>query len=257
MHGSGRFLGVALAAITLSGFSECASCAPDYAREARPAQEVVPAIVVGDAVYLATAGQPRILAIYTAATPPVLARAAVIVVHGSGVHPDWGLINGLRTGLAESGMATLAVQMPVLGADAPREQYAAMFPASNERLAAAVAYLRERGVDRIAIVSHSMGASMADAYLTSSSAATIAAWVPIGMTNGFGSRSAMPVLDVTAEHDFPQVLEGAAKRAAALPRDACSKQISIAGTDHSMENRQKELVAAIVPFLARAFAHQC
>lgn len=257
MRGSGRFLAVALAAITLPGFSERASCAPDYAREARLAQEVVPAIVVGDAVYLATSRQPRILAIYTAASPPVLASAAIIVVHGSGVHPDWGLINGLRTSLAESGMATLAVQMPVLGADAPREQYAAMFPESNERLAAAVAYLRERGFDRIAIVSHSMGASMADAYLASSSAATIAAWVPIGMMNGFGSRAAMPVLDVTAEHDFPQVLEGAAKRATALPRDACSKQISIAGTDHAIENRQKELVAAIVPFLARAFARQC
>jgi pimeloyl-ACP methyl ester carboxylesterase len=257
MHGSGRFLGVALAAITLSGFSECASCAPDYAREARLAQEVVPAIVVGDAVYLATAGQPRILAIYKAATPPLLVRAAVIVVHGSGVHPDWGLINGLRTGLAESGMATLAVQMPVLDADAPREQYTALFPESNERLAAAVAYLRERGVDRIAIVSHSMGASMADAYLASSSAATIAAWVPIGMMNGFGSQPAMPVLDVTAERDFPQVLAGAAKRAAALPQDGCSKHVSIAGTGHTMENRQKQLVAAIVPFLARAFAGQC
>jgi len=257
MRGIGRFSGVALLAIMLTGLPEFAFCAPDYAREARLAQEVVPAIVVGDAVYLATLRQPRVLAIYTVATPPALAGAAVIIVHGSGVHPDWGLINGLRTGLAESGMATLAVQMPVLGADAPREQYAAMFPESNGRLAAAVAYLRERGVDRIAIVSHSMGASMADAYLASSSAANVSAWVPIGMMNGFGSRPAMPVLDVTAEHDFPQVLEGAAKRATALPWDACSKQISIAGTDHTMENRQRELVAAIVPSLARAFAGQC
>jgi hypothetical protein len=33
--------------------------------------------------------------------------------------------------------------------------------------------------------------------------------------------------------------------------------VFIAGTDHYMDNRQKELVAAIVPFLARAFAGQC
>src|ERR1022692_308283 len=104
MHGSGRFLGVALAAITLSGFSEYASCAPDYAREARLAQEIVPAIVVGDAVYLATARQPRVLALYTDASSPAIAKAAAIVVHGVGVHPDWALINGLRTGLAEAGM---------------------------------------------------------------------------------------------------------------------------------------------------------
>jgi alpha/beta superfamily hydrolase len=85
----------------------------------------------------------------------------------------------------------------------------------------------------------------------------LAAWVPIGMMKAFGSRPDMPVLDVIAERDFPQVLDIAPKRAATLPRDACSKQVLIAGTDHYMDNRQKELVAAIVPFLARAFAGQC
>lgn len=248
---------VVLAAITLAGVAEHASCAADYTREARLAQEIVPAIVVGDAVYLTTARQPRVLAIYTESTSPAIAKAAVIVVHGLGLHPDWGLINGLRTGLAEAGMSTLSVQMPVLSADAPRDQYSALFPESGERLAAAVAYLRERGVERIAIVSHSMGASMAAAYLSSASAAKVSAWVPIGMMNAFGSRPEMPVLDVTAERDLPQVLELASKRAASLPRDGCSKHVVIAGADHYMENRQKELVAAIIPFLARAFAGRC
>src|SRR5437660_12470512 len=98
---------------------------------------------------------------------------------------------------------------------------------------------------------------MADAYLSSSSAAKLAAWVPIGRMKAFGSRPNMPVLDVIAERDFPQVLNIAPKRAATLPRDACSKPVLIAGTDHCMGNRQKQLVAAIVPFLARAFADQC
>jgi hypothetical protein len=53
------------------------------------------------------------------------------------------------------------------------------------------------------------------------------------------------------------VQDVAPKRAAILPRDACSKQLVIAGTDHYMDNRQKELVAAIVPFLTRAFAGKC
>ena len=248
---------VVLTAIALTAGAGRAFCAADYAREARLAQEIVPAIVVGDPVYLTTARQPRVLALYTEATSPAMAKAAVIVVHGLGVHPDWALINGLRTELAEAGMSTLSVQMPVLAADAPREQYATLFPESNERLAAAVAYLRERGAERIAIVSHSMGASMADAYLSSSSAAKLAAWVPIGMMKAFASRYEMPVLDVIAERDFPQVLAVAPKRAATLPRDGCSKQVFIAGTDHYMENRRKELVAAMVPFLARAFAGQC
>jgi alpha-beta hydrolase superfamily lysophospholipase len=252
-----RVSAVVLSAIALTVGADRAYCAADYAREARLAQEIVPAIVVGDAVYLATARQPRVLALYTDASSPTIVKAAVIVVHGVGVHPDWALISGLRTGLAEAGMSTLSVQMPVLSADAPREQYATLFPESNDRLAAAVSYLRERGAERIAIVSHSMGASMVDAYLSSSSAAKLAAWVPIGMLKAFGSRPDMPVLDVIAERDFPQVLSIAPKRAAMLPRDGCSKQMFIAGTDHYMDNRQKELVAAIVPFLARAFAGQC
>jgi hypothetical protein len=33
--------------------------------------------------------------------------------------------------------------------------------------------------------------------------------------------------------------------------------VFIAGTDHYMDNRQKELAAAIVPFLARALTGQC
>jgi alpha-beta hydrolase superfamily lysophospholipase len=257
MHRLCRASAIAVAAMVLSGVADRASCAADYAREARLAQEIVPAIVVGDPVYLATPRQPRVLALYTEATPPALAKAAVIVVHGVGVHPDWGLINGLRSGLAAAGISTLSVQMPVLSADAAREQYATLFPESTERLAAAVAYLRERGAERIAIVSHSMGASMADAYFSSSSAVKLSAWVPVGMLIAPRLRPGMPVLDVIAEHDFPQVLDLAPKRVATLPRDQCSRQVFIAGTDHYMDNRQKELVAAIVPFLKRAFEGRC
>lgn len=246
-----------LIAIALAPFSGHALCAADYDREARLAQEVVPAIVVGEAVYLETTRQSQVLAIHTRASPPAIAGAGVIVVHGAGVHPDWGLINGLRTGLAEAGMSTLSVQMPVLDGGAPRDQYTPLFPESTSRIAAAVAYLRQQGATRIAIVSHSMGASMVDAYFASSSPAKLAAWVPIGMMNPFGTRPAMPVLDVTAERDFPQVLEAAPRRAAALPRDGCSQEVRIMGTDHFMENRQKELVATIVPFLERALTGGC
>lgn len=248
---------VALVAIALTLNAGHARSAADYDREARLAQEIVPTIVVGDAVYLETARRPRVLAILTEATSPAIAGAAVIVVHGAGVHPDWGLINGLRTGLAEAGMSTLSVQMPVLETGAAREQYTPLFPESTERIAAAVAYLRKQGATRIAVVSHSMGASMVDAYFASSSPAKLAAWVPIGMMNLFGTRPAMPVLDVTAERDFPQVLEAAPGRAGALPRDGCSKEVRIMGTDHFMDNRQKELVATIAPFLARALAGGC
>ena len=46
------------------GFSLAGAAPPDYAREDRWADEIVPAIVVGEAVYLATPARSRVLAIY-------------------------------------------------------------------------------------------------------------------------------------------------------------------------------------------------
>jgi pimeloyl-ACP methyl ester carboxylesterase len=247
--------GCVVAAAAIFGLNAGAvDAAADYAREQRWAAEIVPAILVGDAVYLSTPSQPRVLALYTDVMKP---KGGVIVVHGLGVHPDWGLIGGIRTGLADAGFATLSVQMPVLAATASRDDYVALFPEAGERIAAAVAFLKGRGIDRIAIVSHSMGASMVNAYLAGADAARIDAWVPIGMLIDFSVAPREPVLDVTADEDFPQVREAAPRRAAQSPRDACTGRIVIAGTDHYMANRQKELVAAIAPFLQRVFAGRC
>ena len=49
----------------------------------------------------------------------------------------------------------------------------------------------------------------------------------------------------------------APRRAAKSPGDGCTSHMVIAGADHYMANRQKELVAAIVPFLQRVFAGRC
>jgi pimeloyl-ACP methyl ester carboxylesterase len=147
--------------------------------------------------------------------------------------------------------------MPVLAVDALREDYNAIIPQADERIAVAIAWLKRRGVERVAIVAHSLGAAMSNAYLGSPATDKIDAWVVIGMGVGFDAAPRQPVLDVEAQFDFPQVQESALLRAAKLPRDSCSRHVVIAGTDHAMENRWKELVAAIVPFLDRAFARRC
>ncbi len=231
-----------------------AFAAPDYAREERWASEVVPGIVVGDAVWLATPSRARVLALYTEAPG---SKGGVILVHGLGVHPDWGLIGGLRTGLADAGFTTLSVQMPVLAVEAPRDAYAALQLEADERIAAAVAFLRAHSTRRIAVVAHSVGASMVNAYLASRNATRIDAFVPIGMWGEFAVAPREPVLDLTADGDFPQVRESSPRRRTMLPRDACSAQVVIAGADHYMANRNKELVAALVPFLQRALMATC
>ena len=227
----------------------------DYAREGRWAQEIVPSIVVGDAVWLATPARAKVLAILT--EPPGAFKGGVIVIHGLGVHPDFGMIGGVRTYLAEAGYATLSVQMPVLGAFASRDDYAVTLPAAAERIAAAIAFLRAKGIARIAIVSHSVGATMADAYLAQPNAATVDAWVPIGMFIDFSSSPKEPVEDIVAENELVQVIAAVPLRAKRLPRDACSRALTIAGTDHYFENRQKELAAAIAAFLDRVFSGRC
>ena len=52
--------------------------------------------------------------------------------------------------------------MPVLAADARGEQYPPLFAEAVERLQAAVAFLRDKGHRKIAVVSHSLGARMSN-----------------------------------------------------------------------------------------------
>ena len=112
-------LGAALLAAQLA-FAQA-----DYARERRWADEITPAILVGDPVYLAQKNGHQFLAIWA---PNPKAVAGVIFVHGLGVHPDWGLINPLRSQLSEQGYATLSVQMPVLMAEMRADSYLPLFP---------------------------------------------------------------------------------------------------------------------------------
>ena len=229
--------------------------ATDYAREERWAQEVAPAIVVGDPVYLATPTRAKVLAILV--EPSGAAKGGVVIVHGLGVHPDWGLNGGLRTRLADAGFVTLSVQMPVLAADANRDDYGSTLPEASERIAAAIRYLREKGLRKIAIVSHSYGATMVNAYLARPDALAVDAWVAIGMFGTFDAMPREPVLDIVAEHDANEVRADSRRRAHEPPGDRCSRQLTIDGTDHYFDNRLSRLAATIAAFLERAFSGGC
>ena len=234
-------------------------CAPalaaDYAREERWAQEIAPAIVVGDAVYLSTPLRPRVFAIL--AERAGIPKGAVVIVHGLGVHPDWGLNGGIRTRLADAGFVTLSVQMPVLASGATRDDYRATLPEASQRIAAALRYLREKRVAKIGIVAHSFGATMVNAYLASPGALDIDAWVAIGMFGSYDAKPKEPVLDIVAERDFDEVRAAATQRAGDPTRMKCSRSMTIADTDHYFDNRQAELAAAIGAFLERVFEARC
>jgi predicted alpha/beta-hydrolase family hydrolase len=244
---SAAFFAAAILALWLLGSRACFAQA-DYAREKRWADEITPAILVGDPVYLELQSGHKFLVIHA---PNPQARAGVIVVHGIGVHPDWGLINALRSRLAEQGYATLSVQMPVLAADARAEQYPPLFPEAAARLRAAVAFLHSKGHRKIAVVSHSMGSRMTDFFLNEDPPPQIDAWVAIGMPEGFTARLGfkVPVLDLYGENDLPAVLQNAEKRAAVLHAIRGSGQIQVAGADHFFNGQETALVTQVRQYL--------
>jgi predicted alpha/beta-hydrolase family hydrolase len=223
----------------------------DYAREQRWADEITPSILVGDPVQLELPTGRKFLGIYA---PNSKAQAGVVLVHGLGMHPDWGPVHPLRSQLSEQGYATLSVQMPVLAAGIQGDQYSPLFPEAAARIATAVQYLRNKGHGKIVIISHSYGARMTNVLLNQPDAPAINAWVAIGIMGEYTKPATFkaPVLDIYGEKDFPGVLELAAGRAAAIKAVRGSAQVRVAGADHFFTGMDNELVRSVKLFLDRA-----
>jgi pimeloyl-ACP methyl ester carboxylesterase len=223
----------------------------DYVREQKWADEITPGIVVGDPVYLEGRAGHRFLAIHTEAPN---AKVGLVIVHGIGVHPDWGLIGTLRSALADHGYTTLSVQMPVLAGEAMPEEYPSTFGEAGERLKVAVDFLRVKGYKRIAMVSHSMGSRMTHYYLTRDPSTPAHAWVCIGWGGEEDfSQLKLPVLDLYGENDLPAVLKGAKRRAASIANLKRSQQIMAPRADHFFNNQQADLVRYVRDFLDKSF----
>jgi pimeloyl-ACP methyl ester carboxylesterase len=217
----------------------------DYAREKRWADEVVPSLVAGEAVWLEAPRTEKFLGLYAQAKD---AKGSVILAHGLGVHPDFGLIGELRVRLADAGYTTLSIQMPILAADAPAARYPVLFWEADARFAAALTYLRRKKFDKIVLLSHSMGSRMANHYVAQHPQVPLAGWIALSVSNGeFAAwkRLKFPVYDVYAEKDFDAVLQGAPKRATLLKRTRGSSQTMVFGTDHFFAKKEKELVSLI------------
>lgn len=224
------------------------AAAADYAREQKWADEVLPSVLTGDPVWLELGDGRKYLSLYTEAAH---AKAGVIVVHGLGVHPDWNLISVLRQQLPEAGYTTLSVQMPVLRAEAKGEEYPPTFDEAAERLARAVAFLRDKGFQKIAVVSHSLGCRMTDRYLAKHPDAPLAAWAAIGAGVPLDySRLKFPVLDLIGENDLPQVLKSAPERARTLRGKSAQKVAPKA--DHFFNGQDALLVDSVRGWLDSA-----
>lgn len=225
------------------------AAAQDYEREQRWSSQVVPSLVVGDAVAIKSAGGRDFLGIYTENRG---SKTAVLLVHGVGVHPDHGVIGVLRVALADAGYTTLSIQMPVKADAKLEDYYPALFSDAVGRIGAGARWLAEKGHSGIVLLSHGMGSWMSNVYYEKTGNSPFAAWVCMGLTGGFGEMRnvKVPVLDLYGEHDLPPAIRADWRRRLTLGSIEGSKQVKIAGADHYYTGREKELAAAISGFIA-------
>ncbi len=240
-----------LALLAALAVAAASAAAQDYAREARYAQEVVSGLVVGDAALIKATSGREFLALHT---PGAAGKAAIVLAHGVGVHPDFGVVGLLRAKLADLGYTTLAIQMPVQSKEAKVEDYyPPVFPDAADRLAKAADWLRAKGHTNVVLLSHSMGAWMANEYLDSAHATTpYKAWIVMGLTGSYSwgmRRYALPVLDMYGEQDIAPVLGAVGRRKLALQAANGSVQVQIDGADHHYTGRESQLAAAVDGFL--------
>lgn len=235
--------------------------ASDVAKEKRWAEQVVDALIDGEEIWLKTADKSKheFLGIYTEAASE--SHDAAIIMHGSGVHPDWQqVVQPLRVDLTEHGWNTLSIQMPILPNEAEHHEYAPLFEEVSPRITAAIKQLKSTGNSRIVIVSHSLGSAMA-AYHLSKSSADISGFAGIGMSASSKDKRMnqshslthikIPVLDLYGEDDLEEVLKTIKYRAAAATNSGNKHytQIKTNGANHFFDGKENELVTTVAKWL--------
>lgn len=236
------------------------SLASDLAKEKRWADQVVDAIIDGEAIWLDD-GTSEFLGIYTEADNDK--SRAVIVMHGTGIHPNWQqVVQPLRVGLIEHDWHTLSIQMPILPNEAEYHEYAPLYDEVAPRIDAAISHLRNNGIKTIVLIGHSQGATMT-AYYLSTSKQHVKGFVAIGMGTlaedpRMDSIKALetiktPVLDIYGDEDLEGVIKSVQARA-----DAASKagnrdytQVEVAASNHFFDGTEEALIEAVAAWLEK------
>jgi len=233
---------------------------PDFAREARLADEIVDVIFDGDPEWLQADGR-EFLGIYTPADD---SRAGVLILHGRGFHPDWAdAVNPLRVGLVEHGYSTLALQMPVLEKDARYYDYVPIFHYAHARIEAGIKFLRDNGHKKVVLLAHSCGVHMALDWIRANSDKSIDAFIGLGMgATDFRQpmhqsfpldRMHVPIFDLYGADEYPAVIRLAQSRKAMLEEagNPKSSQLVLPDANHYFTDQGEPLVAAVADWLGQ------
>ena len=230
--------------------------ATDVEKEKRWADQIVDFLIDGEAVWLEDQGH-QFLGILTESDTD--SDKAMIVVHGTGVHPDWEqVIKPIRVEMPYHGWHTLSIQMPILANEAEYKDYVEVYPEVPGRFTTAITYLQELGMNDIVIVAHSQGATMS-AYYLSRNTHPIKAFVAVGMgatqkdshLNSAESLKSIdiPILDIYGSEDLESVLDTVDSRAQGGAHNGGYIQEVTEGADHFYEGYEDQLITSIHAWL--------
>lgn len=232
----------------------------DTAKEKRWEEQIVPSLMVGEAVKL-KAGDVEFLSLYAPNTDKKT-YGGVILIHGIGAHPAWpDIIEPLRINLSEHGWTTLSLQMPILGNEANVQDYLPLMPEAPGRIKAGVDYLKSKGIKNIVIIAHSMGTTMTNIYLSNKPDPAVHGYIAIGMSNPLPkqydnatalSKITLPMLDLYGSQDLEGVLRFAKARAASARKvNKRYTQLMIDGANHFFTDMQDVLVKRVRGWLKK------
>ena len=210
---------------------------------------------VGEAVDLPLSPNSSFLAVYTKSFTHN-SRGCVVLLHGLDAHLDWPQIIGpLRTQLPQHGWNTLSLQLETLNSFHRAKDYQALYRDTEKRLAAAIDFLKQRGIYNIVLLGHSLGGSMGLYYLDSRKASAdkaIIAFVGVGMydPNGIAAEYRsdnataelkIPILDIYGTEDSIDVLNAAKLRKIAASKAGNSnfQQLALNGGDHFLSGLEQ------------------
>ena len=202
-------------------------------------------------------------------------KGAVILMHGSGAHPDWGdIIHPLRSELPDKGWATLSIQLPLaIPEQKDEESLKKVIDSSVPRIEEAINFLKAKSYDRIVLVSHSFGTLMALNFLQLKadaknpdeipliSAAVIIGTPSSGTSAPFNSpmmieKIKIPLLDLYGSNDLDKVMRSAKARktAANKAQNKNYRQVETIGANHFYNGLNDELVIYVSNWLNKTFS---
>lgn len=239
----------------------------DLAKEKRWEEQIVPSLMVGEAIKL-KADSVEFLGLY--AEPSTgQSKGAVILLHGMGVHPAWpDVIEPLRMELPDHGWHTLSLQMPILDNEAEEKDYPPLFTEVPARIQAGVDYLKSKGISNIVVSGHSTGATMAFYYLATQKDPAVKTFAILSCGTGvakdarsntienFKRIQNVNIVDVYGSEDTQKVLGALTQRKSIGPEIHGTRyqNLKINGAGHFYREKQNELINQLSAMLDKNIA---